>query len=271
MEKAIQYLTELAERITQNTGVTVTPSDSEELAVDLSIQGDTFAKIFFDTATQKPVYQSNSHTVDSVDEMKNAIEDDLSNSITLNEVKQDDSSYEHDDDITNTFVRLTENKDEVPAYGDNDLELTEIPAGLVGAVESISNKQFRKAVMEMYSACFKGVLFESKAGNARVAYRNKIYKAIEPITKGFFRDENWEGVRNVRDAIKNAVPDCEVSLSVIDGGYGNHNEVGMPTSKTYQISIETPMGFSLNGTIVCSGAGTVDDPFDKYDITVMIY
>lgn len=161
MEKAIQYLTELAERITQNTGVTVKPSDTEKLAVDLSIQGNTFAKIFFDTAKQTPVYQSDSHTVDSVDEMKNAIEDDLSNSITLNEVKPDDSSYEHDDDITNTFVRFTENKDEAPAYGDDDLELTEIPAGLAGAFEGISNKPFRKAVMEMYSACFKDVVFES--------------------------------------------------------------------------------------------------------------
>lgn len=270
MEKTIQYLTELAERITQNTGVTVTPSDTE-LAVDLSIQGNKFAKIFFDTATQKPVYQSNSHTVDDVDEMTNAIEDDLSNSITLNEVEPGDSSYEHDDDITNTFVRFNENKDDVPTYSDDDLELTEIPAGLVGAFESISNKQFRKAVMEMYSACFKGILFESTAGNARVAYRNKIYKAIEPITKGFFRDDNWEGLWNVRDAIKNAVPDCDVSLSVIDGGYSKYNEVGMPTTKTYQISIDTPMGFSLNGKIVCSGAGTVDDPFEKYDIAVMLY
>ena len=83
--------------------------------------------------------------------------------------------------------------------------------------------------------------------------QNAIYKQLEKTgtTGRFYRDDNWEGVRLV--------------------GYRKSKD-GMSQWKQYKVEIvvkgaEQPF---MGGTLNCHAAGTVDDPFDTYDMSCCI-
>ena len=110
--------------------------------------------------------------------------------------------------------------------------------------------------------------------------QNAIYKQLEKTgtTGRFYRDESWEGVRlvkkDIEDAfknIKNAPHEYEVSIAPDDGGYRKSKD-GMSQWKQYKVEIyvkgaEDPF---MVGTLNCHAAGTVQDPFDMYDMSCCI-
>lgn len=110
--------------------------------------------------------------------------------------------------------------------------------------------------------------------------QNAIYKQLEKTgtTGRFYKDENWEGVRLVRNdiedafrTIKNPEHEYEVSIAPDAGGYRKSKD-GMSQWKQYKIEIyikgsEIPF---MGGTLNCHAAGTVDDPFDMYDMSCCI-
>ena len=110
--------------------------------------------------------------------------------------------------------------------------------------------------------------------------QNAIYKQLEKTgtTGRFYRDDSWEGVKLVRkdiqDAlsnIKNAEHEYEVSIAPDEGGYRKSKD-GMSQWKQYKVEIfvkgsELPF---MGGTLNCHAAGTVDDPFDMYDMSCCI-
>lgn len=99
---------------------------------------------------------------------------------------------------------------------------------------------------------------------------NRIYKVTHDITGHLYHDENWHGVTLVVDAIESLGYDCEVTVK--DGGYRSNpkDPFGLPW-KEYLLRIETPEGFEINGTLNCHSAGTTEDPFDRYDMSLVMW
>jgi len=105
-------------------------------------------------------------------------------------------------------------------------------------------------------------------GRSKVSAKNLIYKHIEPLMKGIFSDESWEGVRKIWDKFGELGLDWDFSRN--SEYYG-----GMPPQgKTWYFEIKF-MGNNdrpqtLFGTLTAAGAGSVEDPLGRYDITVVL-
>ena len=138
-------------------------------------------------------------------------------------------------------------------------------------------KDLKDKLNESYS---DGVLDKSIKASEKKKVQNAIYKQLEKTgtTGRFYRDESWEGVKLVRkdiqDAfktIKNPEHEYEVSIAPDDGGYRKSKD-GMSQWKQYKVEIyvkgaEDPF---MIGTLNCHAAGTVQDPFDMYDMSCCI-
>lgn len=138
-------------------------------------------------------------------------------------------------------------------------------------------KDLKDIINESYS---DGILDKSIKAPEKKKVQNAIYKQLEKTgtTGRFYHDDAWEGVKLVRkdieDAfknIKNAPHEYEVSIAPDDGGYRKSKD-GMSQWKQYKVEIyikgaEDPF---MVGTLNCHAAGTVQDPFDMYDMSCCI-
>lgn len=111
--------------------------------------------------------------------------------------------------------------------------------------------------------------------------QNAIYKQLSKTgtTGKFYRDSAWEGVdlvrRDIEDAfklIKNNTRQFEVSIYPENGGYRKSKD-GLSQWKEYKIDIylknhKTPI---MGGVLNCHAAGSVNDPFDAYDMSCTIW
>lgn len=98
---------------------------------------------------------------------------------------------------------------------------------------------------------------------------NRIYKVTNELrSKSYRNDDYWNGPRMIVDAIKSL--GYEVGLGAKDGGYRKSRD-GMSQWKEYQIDIDTPEGFNIQGTLNCNAAGSIEDPFDRYDMTLVLW
>ena len=85
-------------------------------------------------------------------------------------------------------------------------------------------------------------------------------------TRGFFRDDFWKPVHAIwRELEKNGIPVVLQSAEYQHDGSGQ-----MPTSKTWKFTVdflnERGRPTTLHGVVVASGAGSVEDPLDRYDV-----
>lgn len=109
-----------------------------------------------------------------------------------------------------------------------------------------------------------------------------IYKELEKnnTTGRFYKDTNWAGVTKVKEDIMNALHglysktkhDYDCSIAPINGGYRQSSD-GMAQWKEYEIALylgkkEEPF---MKGYLNCHAAGSAEDPFDMYDMSVMLY
>ena len=82
---------------------------------------------------------------------------------------------------------------------------------------------------------------------------------------GFFSDEYWDGVKQATTALRAAGYDWDITSSRYE-----HDEDGKPLRKvwTFEIRPEGDHAFKpFQGVLVASGAGSVADPLDRYDVT----
>lgn len=138
-------------------------------------------------------------------------------------------------------------------------------------------KDLKDILNESYS---DGVLDKTIKAPEKKKVQNAIYKQLEKTgtTGKFYHDDTWEGVglvkKDIEDAfktIKNAPHEYEVSIAPDDGGYRKSKD-GMSQWKQYKVEIyvkgtEDPF---MIGTLNCHAAGTVQDPFDMYDMSCCI-
>lgn len=94
---------------------------------------------------------------------------------------------------------------------------------------------------------------------------NLLNKTISPMTKGLFKDQYWAPVQDIFKKLG----EMGVNFSIYKTEYAK-NEDGNPISKTWQLVVEffdnkgKPQ--KIYGTVVASGAGSIKEPLDKYDI-----
>lgn len=111
---------------------------------------------------------------------------------------------------------------------------------------------------------------------------NQIYRIVKKygIDSKIYHDENWQAISEYYQAITSL--GCEVELKPCgdlshadsiesDGGYCDYGEDGMPRSKQYAIKILFGDGMSIDGYIKCMAAGTVQDPFSRYDTCIVLW
>lgn len=99
---------------------------------------------------------------------------------------------------------------------------------------------------------------------------NRIYKVVNKfgLTSKLYNDEYWAGVSSLMKTIKMVEGVTDVYLSVENGGYRSNKEGTQ--WKEYQLTIETIDGI-IEGHINAHAAGTVEDPFKMYDITMTLW
>ena len=101
--------------------------------------------------------------------------------------------------------------------------------------------------------------------------KNEIYRAVEPYTKNMTKWDNFSKIIDSQEAIRDVVgPDL---MCDIDGGNSIRlNKDGLEY-REFDISIynnKEDYEMVLEGKLVCNSAGTMDEPWKIYDITILL-
>lgn len=103
----------------------------------------------------------------------------------------------------------------------------------------------------------------------QVAIR-KIRKATDKYTKGFFRDTGWKHIH----VVWKIFDDMDLDWHQTDNEYYK-NDDGEPAGKIwrFEINFTTNKGKpgKIGGTLTAHGAGSVRDPLDRYDMTLVMW
>ena len=115
---------------------------------------------------------------------------------------------------------------------------------------------------------------------------NQIYKVVKKygVDNRLYSDEHWQAVADYRKVIGSIIgvddidiipcadlskPDWDIQS---DGGYTDYDPSdNMPRSKQYKITITYDDGMKISGYIKCMAAGTIEDPFSKYDTCMVLW
>jgi len=96
-----------------------------------------------------------------------------------------------------------------------------------------------------------------------------INKLTEKITKGFFTDDSWKPIHELFRVFNKE----NISYQIEKTEY-QKDENGNPIRKIWLFTITFVNNKSkvqtLNGIITASGAGSVKDPLDRYDVTAYV-
>jgi len=97
-----------------------------------------------------------------------------------------------------------------------------------------------------------------------------IYKKVYPYTKGIYRDEDWRNINKIWKEFDNMNLDWWIE----EAKYGKNDE-GVPVNKEWKFAIEYEnergKKQKFGGHVMAHGAGSVKDPLDRYDITVVLW
>jgi len=101
-----------------------------------------------------------------------------------------------------------------------------------------------------------------------INYITKTYKIYDKL-KGFFNDEYWKPINEIIGTLqKNGIP-----ISIEHTEYYKNND-GFPEGKIWQCEIpftnQNHRDDKLYVRITAAGAGTVEDPLSRYDVTFVI-
>lgn len=111
-------------------------------------------------------------------------------------------------------------------------------------------------------------LGEASNSNLKRKYVNYLYNGLKNLTNKMYKDDNWEGVSNIYKTLQHMLEGKgDVEMWVERGGYWK--QMGeFPNYKEYKIKVTTNDGIEINGSLKCHAAGTMENTFKYYDITV---
>lgn len=115
------------------------------------------------------------------------------------------------------------------------------------------------------------ILLEQSSEREKQKYIKRLYKFTEKFTKQLYTDENWENVSNILSEIEEFIHYAgTLGVRVYNGGYWKPFG-SFPNYKEYNLTIELFNGIEINGSLKCHAAGSMDDIFSKYDVTISFY
>lgn len=131
----------------------------------------------------------------------------------------------------------------------------------------VANAQAYSARMTAPSSVMNATDPSTHEYKSKRALIDGIYRQVKSEISGFKRDQAWENVMAVFRKIQQ-MSGAKVSWGVKNGGYRTYPSGSQ--GKEYQVTVEKD-GFVVNGTLTAHAAGTVDDPFSRYDITLVLW
>lgn len=103
-------------------------------------------------------------------------------------------------------------------------------------------------------------------------------KETQAITAKFYNDSGWEGVNMLIERIRSIIAGFgmidkhayDVNITVSHEGY-RRNESGQ-VWKEWNLNVDTEEGKEIiGGIITASPAGTMEDPWNRYDLTLQLW
>lgn len=91
--------------------------------------------------------------------------------------------------------------------------------------------------------------------------KRKISKILSETSPGIFSDQYWRGIHDIFDALR-----AQEFFPIINSAEYHHDLEGNPISKEWRFDIEFD-GFTIHCIAIAHGAGSVNDPLSRYDIS----
>ena len=86
-----------------------------------------------------------------------------------------------------------------------------------------------------------------------------------------YKDDDWGAVSMIYQKLKTILNDKgDVEMRVENGGYWKRMGE-FPNYKEYKVTITLNEGIIINGSLKCHAAGTIEDTFKYYDITLTMW
>lgn len=107
-------------------------------------------------------------------------------------------------------------------------------------------------------------------GLTKSTAKRKLNDLLHRYSKGLFRDTGWGAVHDIWNAMNNAAVNWELKSN----RYIKDRDTGEPNSKEWTFEVyfyDKRQKFQrLHGVITAFAAGSVKDPFDRYDVTAYV-
>ena len=109
-------------------------------------------------------------------------------------------------------------------------------------------------------------------GLSKQKLKTRIYKATKKFTHNkLFKDDYWEGP----NSIWHVFSDLDLNWNFTKVEYCHEKGTVMPTRKEWHFEIkwENDKGKwkTLGGYLTAAGAGTVEQPLERYDLVLILY
>lgn len=131
------------------------------------------------------------------------------------------------------------------------------------------NKIFRENTLTKEGSPDKNRPSEIDGKNKAQAIK-MIYKKTTPHTKGIYRDQDWRYINK----IWNEFDKMNLDWHIVEAKYGKNND-GMPVRKEWKFEInyidQKGKDKKIGGMVTAHGAGSVKDPLDRYDVTIVMW
>jgi len=117
-----------------------------------------------------------------------------------------------------------------------------------------------------------GITSNPLEGKSNVAATSFVNKVLAELSRGLFSDNSWEQIHKIFTKLK----ELGLDVTLESAKYGGHADTsnGIPKYKEWQISIPFTNNkgkpTKLVGNITAHGAGSVEQPLDKYDISAYV-
>lgn len=95
----------------------------------------------------------------------------------------------------------------------------------------------------------------------------KVYKVLDPYLSKMHRDDDWNTILVIKNKLQETFEDCKVDIWCDNGGYRSNRD-NTAHWKEYNFNIYNGEKTILSGILNCHAAGTMDDMFSRYDITI---
>lgn len=137
----------------------------------------------------------------------------------------------------------------------------------------------RKIVNDLKESMYKNIdkhdlvdKFSGRRPKSAQARINQIYRLLKRygLQSKMYSDDHWQAIDDYEKAISSF--GCEVEFWAENGGYTDYDPTDhMPRSKEYKCRITFEDGMVIEGYAKMMAAGTVEDPFSRYDTALILW